>query len=122
MLTKKQLGSQAETIACQYLEKQGLKRITRNFRCKLGEIDLIMKDKTTLVFVEVRMRNNPFYTSALESITWHKRQKCLKTAQFYCLKEKLNPQPACRFDVIAVTMQAHKTHVQWLKSAFDLDS
>ncbi|MCG8083044.1 MAG: YraN family protein, partial [Candidatus Thiodiazotropha taylori] len=64
-----QQGEAAEQLAVDYLSRRGLKLVTRNFRCKVGEIDLIMREKRTLVFVEVRYRQSDDYGSALESIT-----------------------------------------------------
>ena len=81
----KKLGKQAEDLVCHYLQKQKLKLVTRNYSCRYGEIDLIMHDKTSLVFVEVRYRQNPYFGSGLETINLTKQNKVIKTAEYYLL-------------------------------------
>lgn len=73
--TTGEIGKLIEDNACDYLEQQGLKLLTRNFLCKMGEIDLIMRDKDDLVFIEVRYRQSDDYGDGVESITWHKKKK-----------------------------------------------
>jgi putative endonuclease len=114
------IGQFQEEVALQFLKKNGLSFIERNFRCKLGEIDLIMKDpcfqnKPYLVFVEVRYRTNPYYGSGLESIHEGKIKKLQRTAQFYLQKKKWTDKVFCRFDVISLS---NSTDVQWIRSAF----
>lgn len=107
-------GRTGEDFACQHLMRQGLNLIERNFLCRVGEIDLIMKDKDCLVFVEVRKRSSTAYGGALASITPAKQKKIIKAAQYYILQRKLNYQLPMRFDVVAIDDQA----VHWIKSAF----
>ena len=113
-----QLGQQAEKAAARALKKSGLKLIEKNFRGKMGEIDLIMQDKEELVFVEVRLRNHQDYASALESVDYKKQQKLIKTAQFYLQKHQLADTVPCRFDVVAIAFLADKTSFDWIKNAF----
>ena len=75
-------GFVAEKQACDYLMSQGLKWVESNYRCQLGEIDLIMRDKEYLVFVEVRARASRDFGGALESVGYRKQQKILKTIKF----------------------------------------
>jgi putative endonuclease len=110
-------GQEAETRAAQFLQNQGLQLIERNFRCKLGEIDLIMKDQSTLVFVEVRLRSNRFFTQAAESVNWHKQRKLIKAAQFYLQQHKVVDSVPCRFDVIAIENNLINPS-NWIKNAF----
>ena len=110
-------GDAAETRAEEFLQSQGLRTRSKNFRCKLGEIDLIMLHGDTLVFVEVRLRNNPRFTQAAESVTWRKQQKIIRAAQVYLLQERLTDRVACRFDVVALT-QATETAPEWIQNAF----
>ena len=79
----KKTGCLAEDLACNYLSKQGLILVSRNYYCRLGEIDIIMRDKNYLVFVEVRYRNNSLFGCGAESVTLSKQTKLIKTAQFY---------------------------------------
>ncbi|MCG8037173.1 MAG: YraN family protein [Candidatus Thiodiazotropha taylori] len=109
-----QQGEAAEQLAVDYLSRRGLKLVTRNFRCKVGEIDLIMREKRTLVFVEVRYRQSDDYGSALESITPSKQRKLLAAANLYLQKNRIDQ--ACRFDVVAINGSANK-HTTWIKDA-----
>lgn len=112
-------GRQAETAACHYLQQHGLILITKNFRCRLGEIDLIMRDQDTLVFIEVRYRHRSDYGSSAESINLSKRKKLLRTAEYYLLQQQLVDRVPCRFDVLAIS---HHTQIEWIKDAFSYDS
>jgi putative endonuclease len=110
------MGSLAEQSAERYLRRQGLELIARNFRSRFGEIDLIMQDKSSLVFVEVRLRSNPDYGGAAASIDAHKQQRIIRTAQQYLAG--LAHIPPCRFDAVLMD-DAQGGNLQWLKNAFD---
>ena len=109
-------GSLAEQTAEQYLRCQGLELIERNFRSRFGEIDLIMQDKVSLVFVEVRLRSNPNYGGAAGSIDARKRQRIIRTAQQYLAA--LAHLPQCRFDAVLMD-DAQGKNLQWLRNAFE---
>lgn len=112
--TAKQVEGQAgEDAALAYLQEQGLRLVMRNFRCKVGEIDLIMQDRSSLVFVEVRKRASSAYGGAAASITPAKQRRLLRAAQVYLLRYRT--QPACRFDVIAI----ERERIVWLKNAIE---
>ncbi len=113
-----QSGKQAEQLACNYLEKQGLKLVQRNFYCRRGEIDLIMCDGQTLVFIEVRYRRNGYHGSALESITSSKQSRIITTAQHYLMQSGWAHN--CRFDVIAIT-PTQPDQILWIRDAFQLN-
>jgi putative endonuclease len=106
-------GTQAEEQALGFLRGHGLHLKTRNYRCRLGEIDLIMADGQTLVFVEVRMRRNQSFGGAAESITPRKRARLIAAARHYLAGKQA--MPACRFD--AVLIESDATPV-WIKDAF----
>ena len=106
-------GESAEQQACLFLEKQGLKLVARNFRCKQGELDLIMSDQKNLVIVEVRFRQTDKYGSAAESVTRAKQSRIMAATQIYLTKHKINS--AIRFDVIAISGD---DHIDWIKNAF----
>ncbi|MES9832926.1 MAG: YraN family protein [Candidatus Thiodiazotropha sp. LLP2] len=109
-----QQGERAEQQALDYLSRRGLKLVTRNFSCKLGEIDLIMQDHDALVFVEVRYRQSKDFGSALDSITTGKQRKLVATANLY-LQKMQNDQP-CRFDVVALHGSGN-SRMTWIKDA-----
>lgn len=109
------LGVVAEKIATDYLIKQGLLLITQNYSCRFGEIDLIMRDGKTTVFVEVRLRSNDRFGGAGMSITKSKQSKLSLTAAHY-LQQHGNV--ACRFDAILMN-KADMAHIEWIKNAFE---
>jgi len=109
-------GAQAEQLAVQYLQQQGLRLVVQNYRGRFGEIDLIMQDGTTLVFIEVRLRRNAGFGGAAASIDARKQQRIISTAQQYLAG--LARIPACRFDVVLLD-DAEGRNMQWLKNAFD---
>ncbi len=95
-------GYYYEQQAKVFLENQGLLFIAQNVFFKCGELDLIMKDRETFVFVEVRQRKNAYFGSAVESINYQKQQKWLKAANLWLAKRNLSLDTAyCRFDVVA---------------------
>jgi len=112
--TEKQISGQlGEEQALRHLQRHGLKLRERNFRCKGGEIDLIMEEGDTLVFVEVRKRAQAQYGGAAASITPAKQRRLLIAAQFYLRRYKM--PPACRFDVVAIDA----AELTWLKNAIE---
>lgn len=120
-------GESAEQDACKYLIKNQLTLVTKNYRCKLGEIDLIMLDKQSLVFVEVRYRKNSNFGSGAESVTISKQRKLIKAASFYLQQNPKMSQYACRFDVISMSAPNNKnshtdshneSKIDWIKDAF----
>jgi putative endonuclease len=111
-------GRDYERVAEQYLQQHGVAVVTRNFLCKLGEIDLIGFDDETLVFIEVRYRGQTSHGSALESISFRKQQKILRTASLYLQLNKLWHLNT-RFDVIAIGPGADgRPEIEWIRSAF----
>jgi putative endonuclease len=114
MARTQQSGTEAELAAQDYLQRQGLNPVTRNHRCRGGEIDLVMRDADTLVFVEVRLRRNPNFGGALASVDQRKQQRLGLAAQHYLQTHAWNG--ACRFDVIGIDAQGH---CDWIKNAFD---
>lgn len=107
-------GSKAEQTACEYLQAQGLRLVTRNFRCPLGEIDLVMEDGQTLVFVEVRSRARTRFGHPLETVGWRKQRRISLTACWYLQGHATRRR--CRFDV--VTLDGPQQRLQWVKNAF----
>jgi len=116
--TDKQIsGLLSEQRAEAFLQAKGLVPVERNFLCKSGEIDLIMRDRESLVFVEVRFRKNANFGSALETVNRSKQKKVIAAAQFYLRKQGLSANIAIRFDVVGITGD----DIQWVSSAFDAE-
>ena len=111
----KRIGDWAEDRAKDYLLERGLSLREANYRCKSGEIDLIMLDQKSLVFVEVRSRGSADYGSALESVNYFKQQRLIRAAKHYLQNKRLTDRLPCRFDVISVDRHAE---VQWIQNAF----
>lgn len=113
-------GQGIEQQVSLYLQKHGFSVIDTNFRCRLGEIDLIGQHQQDLVFVEVRFRRNALYGSAAESVDFRKQQKLIRTAQFFLAGQPALRNCACRFDVVAVTMkiQSPDLDIEWIQNAF----
>mgnify|MGYP000488701769 FL=1 len=108
-------GDDKERLAEDYLTAMHFTVIERNFLCKRGEIDLIMKDQDYLVFVEVRYRETQEFGGALASITAGKQKKLRRAAEYYLLKHFGNTPPPCRFDVVGIEGQ---DEIMWIKNAF----
>src|SRR5215210_249604 len=101
-------------MAAEFLERQGLRVLERNYRCRLGEIDLVARDGDTTVFVEVRSRASGAFGGAAASITAKKRTKLLRAARFYL--SGLRATPACRFD--ALLFEGDPPRIEWIRNAF----
>ena len=108
---KQAQGRDWEQAALRYLQRQGLTLVELNFSCKGGEIDLIMRDGDTLVFVEVRQRADRRHGGAAASITPAKIRRLVRAAQVYL--QRLPHTPPCRFDVVAIDGEAF----DWLRNA-----
>lgn len=111
---KRELGRLAEDDALAYLLLQGLKLIERNFLCKGGELDLIMSDGKSVVFIEVRQRSSSAFGGALASITPTKQRRMTRAAQTWLLSQK--SLPPCRFDAVVID----GGRMEWLKNILDM--
>lgn len=118
-MDRNQIGMDAERNAETFLQKNGLKLITRNFRSRFGEIDLIMFDRNTLVFIEVRCRKSRDYGGAAASVTRRKQLRIIKTAQWFLAQNSRYHKHDCRFDIIAFEDDATQQKPLWYKGAFD---
>lgn len=114
-----QAGQHAEQMALTYLTSKGLKSVTQNYRCRLGEIDLIMKEGDYLVFVEVRSRSNLHFGGGLASITYAKRQKIIKATSHYLMAHKTMQNCPIRFDVVSIDGKSEA--ITWIKDAFSAE-
>ncbi|WP_246201013.1 YraN family protein [Vibrio ziniensis] len=114
--SKRSKGIHFEQIAADYLGRQGLILIEKNFLARGGELDLIMRDSTSLVFVEVKYRRSQTYGHAAETVTRQKQLRLIKTANWWMLKRGLNADATdFRFDVVAI--HGNGNHIEWIKNA-----
>lgn len=113
------MGQAVEQAVRRYLEAQGLHFREANYHCKMGEIDLVMIDEATLVFVEVRYRLDSEFCHPLETITRSKQRKIIRAASHYLVQRLGSHDVACRFDVVGVTESDDKSlQFQWIPQAF----
>lgn len=118
MISKTQkMGFYWETVACEFLSKQGLKRVDKNFRSPFGEIDLIMKEGIFIVFVEVRYRVSDAFGESIETVTPLKKRRLIQTGDFY-LQKYGKAHDLCRFDVVGIR---HSHKIVWIKDAFEVE-
>jgi putative endonuclease len=108
-------GRDAERYAEAYLQNQGLVLVERNYRCRFGEIDLIMREEDVVVFIEVRMRASQVFGGAASSITLSKQGKLVRTARYYLAS--LKSVPPCRFDVV-LSSGNRGEGLEWIRNAF----
>lgn len=118
--SNRERGAASEARAEAFLHERGLRTRTRNYRCRGGELDLVMNDGDTLVFVEVRLRRPGQFASALESVTAGKQQRVIRAAQHYLLRYRLTERVRCRFDVVALDRLDPNAPVDWVSDAFTL--
>lgn len=112
-------GAAFEQRACRELERAGLKLLDRNYTTRYGELDLVMRDGETVVFVEVRHRVRASHGDAMASITATKQTRLIHTAQLWLAAHPQHAQRACRFDVVSYDGPADNTQMLWLRSAFE---
>ena len=113
-------GRAAEDQALGYLTNQGLILRERNYACRTGELDLVMQDGDTLVFIEVRFRSSIHYGLPIESVDNRKCQRLMRTAQHYMQTYNLTDQQPCRFDIISVQPDMSRGNIfsiNWIKDA-----
>jgi putative endonuclease len=116
---RQRLGAAGEAAALAHLESAGLKPLARNYRSRHGEIDLIMLDGATLVFVEVRTRGNPLGGGALASVGAAKQGRLLRAAAEFLAAFPAHAQRNCRFDVVGYDGHVSAARCQWVRQAFE---
>ena len=117
-MNSQQSGAQWEKTAESFLCDHGLSLLQRNFSSRFGEIDLIMEDEATVVFIEVKYRNNSRHGSGADAVTPHKQGRISRTAAWYLTKNPGRAEQVCRFDVISIDPQKRDQGIHWIKSAF----
>ena len=118
---RKELGARGELLAEKELKRRGFKILERNYNCRVGEIDLVARERDTTVFVEVKTRTSREFGSGLDAITPRKRHKLVRVAQFYLSANGLLDTPA-RIDVVAVDLSGRKPAVELVRGAFDSET
>jgi putative endonuclease len=112
--SRTRIGGAKESLAADFLARHGLQLVARNHRCRLGEIDLVMREGGTLVFVEVRYRGSSRYGTPAETVDGRKQRRLIAAAGHYL---QANPSVLpCRFDVVAISGQ---DRIEWIKNAFN---
>jgi len=117
--TKIGVGKRGEELAVRYLEDAGYRIIERNYRCLLGEIDVVARDGESLVFVEVKSRRGEGFGDPQEAVGPRKQKKISRIAQYY-LKEKRLRDVRARFDVVAVRIMPGGSRIKVIQNAFEL--
>lgn len=111
------LGRAGEKQAERHLRRLGYRIVARNYRCPLGEIDLIALDQRTVVFVEVKTRADRQHADPQDAVNLGKQQRLLRTARYF-IQQTDSQDRACRFDVIAITAEQAGTHIEHITDAF----
>lgn len=111
---KRQIGSRYEEQAAAYLEKQGMVIQEKNYRCRIGEIDLIGVDRGTLCFIEVKYRSSSREGMPYEAVNRRKQQTIYRVAQVYLKQHGIRFTQPCRFDVVSILGE----DIRWYPNAF----
>ena len=111
---KQARGQEAEQRALEYLNARGLELVERNYRCRCGEIDLVMRDGEWLVFVEVRFRRHRGFGGAAASVDGRKQRRLVRAAEHFLQRHRLTEKP-CRLDVVAIGPGDNA--IEWLQNA-----
>lgn len=106
-------GTFYEDAACEYLRRQGITILERNFRCRQGEIDIIGRQKDCIIFFEVKYRRTENYGEAIRAVPFPKQKKICMCADYYCMQHPWIS--TIRYDVIGIT----DTKIEWVKNAFE---
>ena len=114
---RKEHGNRGEDLAASYLRRQGLTLVQRNYRCKIGELDIIARLDDTLIFVEVRSTTTGYLESPMISVNERKQKKVTDTARWFVQQARLNHLNV-RFDVVAVEFGQEKARITWIPDAF----
>jgi putative endonuclease len=113
------LGQEGERVAEEYLKNKGYKLVERNYRCSVGELDLIVLDRRVVVFVEVKTRSGHGFGSPLEAVAFRKQRKMIQAAQYFLSEKRLHQRDA-RFDVVGISWPGREPVVEHIENAFEL--
>ena len=113
------LGREGERIAENYLKEKGYRLVERNYRCPMGELDLIALDRRVIVFIEVKTRSDFRFGAPTESVHPRKQRKMIQAALYFLSRHRLHGREA-RFDVVGVSLATGRPEVEHVQNAFDL--
>ena len=113
------LGREGERVAEQFLKRKGYKLVERNYRCPVGEIDLIALDRRVIVFVEVKTRSGHGFGTPSEAVARWKQKKMIQTAMFFLNQKRLHNRDA-RFDVVGISWSGHEPVFEHIENAFEV--
>ncbi|MCG6880225.1 MAG: YraN family protein [Deltaproteobacteria bacterium] len=114
-----ELGKRGEALALEEITRLGYKSIVKNYRCRLGEVDLVARDGDVLVFIEIKTRKGRSIGFAKEAVNLRKQKQLSKVALNYMKQNNCNDVSA-RFDVVAVAMESGYPRIEVIKNAFEL--
>ena len=114
-MNTRKTGQRYESMAVEYLEKQGYRILERNYRCRYGEIDIIARHQGYLVFVEVKYRKEVDNTGAFEAVNFRKQKRICGVARWYLMEKHIGENAKCRFDVVGI----QGADVSVFENAFD---
>lgn len=115
---RRRKGCRFEQLALIWLQARGLALVQCNYRCKLGEIDLVMREREVLVFVEVRARGHSSHVAACETVDSHKQQKLRRAARHFLMCNPRLAESPCRFDVLGISTAQERPEYEWIRNAF----
>jgi putative endonuclease len=113
-------GKRGEDLACEELQRRGYVILDRRFRTRSGEIDIVAREGTDIVFVEVKARSDRSFGDPFEAVTWRKRRRLSQMAESYLFLRRMTAAP-CRFDVVSVMEHAGSVQVDVLRHAFNFE-
>jgi len=114
-----ELGRLGEDLALKKIKKMGYRCLVRNYRCTLGEVDLVARDGDTLVFIEIKTRRGKSLEYAKEAVSMKKRRQLSKVALSY-MRDHDCADVKSRFDVVAISLEGNRREIEVVKNAFDL--
>ena len=117
---RRAIGQEGEALAVDYLQSQGLQVIARNYRCRMGEIDINATQKPDiLIIAELRLRSRRDYGGGAASVDWKKRGRILRTSRHLLMQQPQLAKLRVRFDVLDVQPTDGRHHIEWIRGAFD---
>lgn len=117
-------GAKAEALASRYLQRHKLQLIDSNFRCRFGELDLILEDGSCLVIAEVRYRRSKGYGGPLATVQASKQRRIIRSTAIWLQQRRTFAELPVRFDVVAISGSLEdptQTTIEWIKNAFSTD-
>ena len=114
-------GRRAEAFGRRYLERQGLHLLASNYRCRLGELDLVMRDDQIVIVVEIRYRQRPQPVAPAVTVDWRKQRRIVRTTRHFLMRHPRLTALPLRFDILALVGDLDRPKIQWMRGAFRLD-